>query len=399
VTAPKPTFFWIVDAALGFVISLALLTTIGTISYRENRDLVRTATALSHSDGVLEQIRAMFAVTGEVDRARAGFLHGHSDQLQVVLDCRVQLAERAHRLRQLTSDDALQQHHLDELRDLIEDQDKQWNLLLLDRSQPGHSTPPARLGSMGPNYDRQRQILAQMASEENKLLQDRQDQAETLATRSGNILIVLVGFTFVFLAMSYRGVVKDIRLRRHAEAALCEVQDQLENLLEKERALSRIDPLTGLANRRAFYEILETEKQRCLRYQRPFSLAYIDLDNFKRINDTRGHTVGDLVLTTVAELIRSHVRTTDTVARLGGDEFAILLPETDPNGVRQLLSKLHQRLRVELQNAGFDVSMSVGAATFLNAPDSVDDIVRTADELMYSAKSHGKNDLRLAILG
>jgi diguanylate cyclase (GGDEF)-like protein len=399
VTAPKPTFFWIVDAALGFCISLALLTAIGTISYREHRDLVRTAGLVSQSEESLEQIRTIFSIIAENERARYAVTQGDASQLQIVLDSAIQLAQHSQRLRQLTQDDPLQQHRMDALQQIIEGENNEWDQLLVARGKTSNLALTARAEMIGSSTDRQRQVLAQMASEENKLLQVRQDSAQTLATRAGNVVIVLVIFTFVFLALSYRGVVKDIRLRRRAEAALCDVQEQLESLLEKERALSRLDPLTGLANRRAFYEVLEAEKQRCMRYQRPFSLAYIDLDNFKRVNDSRGHTVGDFVLTTVAELIRSHVRTTDTVARLGGDEFAILLPETDPNGVKQVLSKLHDRLRSELQNAGLDMSLSVGAATFLNPPESVDDIVRTADELMYSVKTHGKNDLRLAIMG
>jgi diguanylate cyclase (GGDEF)-like protein len=309
------------------------------------------------------------------------------------------MSEHADRLRQMTADNSFQQQRLSTLKQVLETESRQWNQVLMAHNKTGEFPSAPTLQGIQLNTDRQRQLLAEMANEENRLLQARQDNTQALATRSGNVVIVLVVFALGFLTLSYRGVVKDIRARRNAEAALHDVQEQLEALLEKERALSRLDPLTGLANRRAFYEILEAEKQRCSRYQRPFSLAYIDLDNFKRVNDTRGHSVGDFVLTTVADLIRSNMRATDTVARLGGDEFAILLPETDPNGTKQVLTKLHQRLNSELQNAGLDVSLSVGAATFLNSPESVDDIVRTADELMYAVKAHGKNDLRLAIMG
>src|SRR3954451_4706767 len=100
-------------------------------------------------------------------------------------------------------------------------------------------------------------------------------------------------------------------------------------LYERERDLSRTDALTGLLNRRAFVERLERERERHARFPRPITLAYLDLDNFKGINDSRGHAAGDALLVAVAQGMENSVRDVDSVGRLGGDEFAILMPETD----------------------------------------------------------------------
>jgi diguanylate cyclase (GGDEF)-like protein/PAS domain S-box-containing protein len=194
-------------------------------------------------------------------------------------------------------------------------------------------------------------------------------------------------------------IARDISEMKDSEATLQLVQKELEASLVKERELSRSDPLTGLPNRRAFMEFAEIEKERSRRYSHSFGLAYLDLDGFKKINDTLGHAAGDMVLVTVAKVLRSNLRASDMVARLGGDEFAILLPETDPVAAKKVMSKLQELLRSAMRAGGWKVDFSIGLASFLDAPESVDYIIRLADELMYSVKSSGKGALVAAIMG
>ena len=103
----------------------------------------------------------------------------------------------------------------------------------------------------------------------------------------------------------------------------------LRSSLEHEKELARTDSLTGAVNSRVFYDSLQTEINRSQRYKNPFTIVYIDLDNFKIVNDDFGHSTGDQVLRFVVNQVRKHLRKTDVVARLGGDEFALLLPETN----------------------------------------------------------------------
>jgi diguanylate cyclase (GGDEF)-like protein/PAS domain S-box-containing protein len=193
-------------------------------------------------------------------------------------------------------------------------------------------------------------------------------------------------------------IARDISEIKNKEEQLELVQEQLEASLTKERELSRQDPLTGLPNRRAFMETSEIEKERSRRYHHCFNIAYIDLDGFKNINDTLGHTVGDQVLIQVASTLRSSLRSTDAVARLGGDEFAILLTETDAASAEKVLRKLHELLRAAMKSNGWNVDFSIGLASYLCPPEDIDTIIRTADGLMYSVKAKGKGALAVALL-
>jgi diguanylate cyclase (GGDEF)-like protein len=172
------------------------------------------------------------------------------------------------------------------------------------------------------------------------------------------------------------------------------MQAALRVLLEREKELSGTDPLTGLMNRRAFNEQVEKEIVRSRRYGHPFSVAYMDLDDFKEVNDRGGHAAGDLLLLFVAMTLHGSLRSSDFLARLGGDEFAVLLPETGPAAAVAVMGKALERLS-RIQRSGEDaLSASIGLLTCENPPESRDRLLRSADELMYSAKKEGKNRIR-----
>lgn len=156
------------------------------------------------------------------------------------------------------------------------------------------------------------------------------------------------------------------------------------------RLLARTDALTAVANRRAFYERAELELSRSRRFRETVTVAYVDVDDFKRINDELGHEAGDDLLRCVADTFLRRVRTTDLVARLGGDEFALLLPSTGPEAALALLSELLQTLRAEMERQAWPVTFSIGSVTFIRSPVSVDDLIRRVDELMYRVKREGK---------
>jgi diguanylate cyclase (GGDEF)-like protein len=162
----------------------------------------------------------------------------------------------------------------------------------------------------------------------------------------------------------------------------------------RERELARVDDLTKVATRLALYEFAEVELNRARRFQLPMTLAYIDLDSFKEVNDRNGHAAGDRVLITVARHMRRSIRQTDLVARMGGDEFALMLPNTGTDAALSVLDKLLTTLSRSMRLNRWPVTFSVGVVTFLNAPDSVDQMVQRADEIMYSVKQAGKNHLR-----
>jgi diguanylate cyclase (GGDEF)-like protein len=156
------------------------------------------------------------------------------------------------------------------------------------------------------------------------------------------------------------------------------------------RTLAREDPLTGIPNRRAFFGALDRAVEWSRRSGMSWVLAYLDVDNFKRINDTLGHAAGDEVLQRVARTLREATRRVDVVARLGGDEFALLLPETDGGRAETVVNKLLALLDDAMSRTGWEVTFSIGVITFEAPPDSVDTAVAMADACMYRVKARGK---------
>ena len=119
-------------------------------------------------------------------------------------------------------------------------------------------------------------------------------------------------------------------------------------------------------------------------------MALVDLDNFKELNDTRGHAVGDTALKILAEVLRGHTRDSDTVARLGGDEFAILMPNTQSTDSTALCEQLSAKVARQMGVATFPLTVSIGCATFQQTPATTGEVFEKADKAMYAAKAHGK---------
>jgi diguanylate cyclase (GGDEF)-like protein len=163
--------------------------------------------------------------------------------------------------------------------------------------------------------------------------------------------------------------------------------------LERERALSRTDSLTGLLNGRGFYEAAAAELARSTRYRHPLTVACIGLDGFKAVNDRLGHARGDALLVAAARALRRACRSTDLVARMGGDEFVVLLPETGRESAQAALEKLRDRVKDASLDAGAKVTASIGAVSFPRAPLDVEALVHEADRAMDAAKSAGGDAL------
>jgi diguanylate cyclase (GGDEF)-like protein len=175
---------------------------------------------------------------------------------------------------------------------------------------------------------------------------------------------------------------------------------QLRQILLRERELSRTDALTDLPNARAFREIAHSELARSHRYGQPVSLAFIDIDDFKYVNDTRGHAAGDGLLRRMGETIRSNLRSSDFVARYGGDEFVILLLAADEVAARVAMEKLGARVREAMATEPTPVTLSIGVVTYIpgDRATTLDAMLENADRLMYAVKCGGKRGVRFANL-
>jgi diguanylate cyclase (GGDEF)-like protein len=182
-------------------------------------------------------------------------------------------------------------------------------------------------------------------------------------------------------------------------AAICFVLAALKNELEKAHQKSKIDSLTGLLSSSFFFEAAEAERERSIRYGHPFTLCFLDLDNFKRINDTHGHLMGDKLLRKVSAILKNEVRSSDLVGRIGGDEFVVLFPETGPEAAESLGHKLKRAVDEGIQEEMPLVTLSMGVATYFDIPEKIEEIVHNADLLMYEAKKSGKNIVRCKAFG
>lgn len=197
----------------------------------------------------------------------------------------------------------------------------------------------------------------------------------------------------IFAALRTKGTQKELR-RRNTE---------LEDLLQRVEVMAMTDALTGLFNRRRFVDVLKREWATSKRYKNPISVLMVDIDHFKRVNDTHGHSTGDQVLKEVANVISASLRQVDVAARYGGEEFAILLPHTRLDDAAIVAGRIHEKVRsreVALEDISLGVTVSVGAAS--NEDDGAqteDELMARADAALYRAKQSGRDQVVMSTGG
>jgi len=171
-------------------------------------------------------------------------------------------------------------------------------------------------------------------------------------------------------------------------------QIEMEAVLAQAQEVAHVDPLTFLPNRRTIIKDLQSEVMRAERYHSKFCISVVDIDNFKSINDTYGHPVGDEVLRHVALQLRDGIRHPDVVGRYGGEEFIILLPNSDNNAAAEQASRLCRQIRssvVRSKDHNITVTISIGIAQFHIGEDSWHSLLKRADNAMFEAKSRGRD--------
>ncbi len=199
-----------------------------------------------------------------------------------------------------------------------------------------------------------------------------------------------------YMTEVFNGMVARLRKFRDENVA---INQELHNKNAALRMLSITDSLTGLYNRTELPKLLEIELARAQQRQHSFSILMIDIDRFKRFNDTYGHQAGDDLLRCVAEVLKSLSRACDVAARYGGEEFLILLTETEPDEALRFAERLRVRVEQIRSQRKERVTISVGVASFPSNGDDVESIIRQADAALYRCKRRGRNQVALARAG
>lgn len=169
---------------------------------------------------------------------------------------------------------------------------------------------------------------------------------------------------------------------------------KLRDTLKREQTLGRIDSLTGVANKLLFVALAEMEVKRVHRYRHPLTVINLDIDDFKLFNQNLGRNLGDQLLYTVAQSLKNSIRETDIIGRICEDEFSIILPGIGYEPAHSVICRLKSQLLETMENHQWSITFSIAAVTFINPPNSIEEMLQQADHLMYLVKNDGKDCIK-----
>ncbi|WP_321494673.1 GGDEF domain-containing protein [uncultured Desulfobacter sp.] len=206
----------------------------------------------------------------------------------------------------------------------------------------------------------------------------------SLQSKSNIVVAAMMAITIIFMSI--------ISMKQHKNwIRTLALSFELQVAKKEAERIARIDILTGIYNRRAFYEIAPKYIAAAKRSNSPLSVVMLDIDHFKSINDTYGHAVGDMVLASIANMLKHEIRESDIVGRLGGEEFVILLPDSDRNGAFKIVERLRQKVQI-MNFPGYDFNVTSSFGIVVNtAHESIDHLLKNADSALYDAKNRGRN--------
>jgi len=200
------------------------------------------------------------------------------------------------------------------------------------------------------------------------------------------------------LSVKYRKLLADfqkLEIEYEKTKRSLEIREiEVRAILAQAHELANTDVLTFLPNRRKILTTLQEEVIRSSRYGTPLAVSILDLDHFKKVNDTYGHTAGDQVLRSVAARLRTQIRHPDTIGRYGGEEFLIVLPNSEMQAAAEQASRLCQQirtLRIDINDHVASVTISVGVAQFKIGRETWEELLHRADEALYQAKEKGRD--------
>jgi len=386
VAAPTRRFnLPVMIAVLSLLLCLLIGNTLDAKAHRRNSE----AWYIHTLDVLLVAGKLETAINKAIRGERGYLITGDPTFLKPFHQGRGESQQLVRELRALTRDNAAQQQTIKGLDARLSSYlDTMGHLVELERAgRRSEAVALVRAGTGRRQIEALVTAIGRIEAEERQLLtvrQAREQSAERVETFYSYVLASAAAGLLVLLAFAVRS-----SNRAHARAV---------ELARALRQLATTDALTGLSNRRQFMSELDAEIRRAHRSGTAFTLALLDIDHFKQVNDTHGHPAGDEVLRVAADVLRSVVRDTDMVARIGGEEFAVLMPETGLDQARFAGERLRAefaRQEIVLPNgAGSGVTVSTGLAEF--SGESADQVMSRADQALYKAKREGRNTVRVA---
>ena len=217
----------------------------------------------------------------------------------------------------------------------------------------------------------------------------RSDDASIAKENRHARFVLLISSTIIGLVLLL--IYKELKSRALLHQKIDERTKELLVVNKKLEEMAHVDSLTGAYNRRYFYEISKKLLSFTKREKKPLSIAMIDIDKFKDVNDTYGHDVGDEVLKVLVNEIKNNIRESDVFVRYGGEEFILLLPNTDLEHALVITQKLRTIIESCQKVDGLKFTISIGVAAFIDSKDNIESLVKKADEALYEAKNSGRN--------
>jgi diguanylate cyclase (GGDEF)-like protein len=372
--------------AIGILFAAIVANAFGAAAEQRHAEQWRVHTL----EVLLALSNAETAVNTALRGARGYLLTGSATFLPAYERGRIESHAGLGRLRRLTRDNPVQQRTLRQAGQRL-DAYLETIATEVDLERSGHHAESARLVASGADRERIEGVLAAIGdakAEELRLLDERSVATEAAALRTERFNWFMAAVGAAMMALLGAALIGAASAHRRTLALTAALQRR-----------ATTDALTGLANRRHLVAAIDTVVRRARRSGRALSLAILDIDHFKRINDTHGHPGGDAVLREIAAVLRETTRAGDLLGRIGGEEFAVLMPETDTAQAERACERLRAAVAGRTVSLGGSVATRVTVSTgvaLLSASEAGDQFMCRADKALYEAKAGGRNQVRLA---
>lgn len=372
-------------SGIGLASLLALL--IGWSMLSITSDFKSTAMLKARNHEVIATLNRLQTHLTEAEKGERGYIVGSEIAATAYLRAVEEARWTTDLIHALASSDPYQKERATQLEKLVDAKLDTLHFLVTVRESGSMQSAQLLMSADQDNLETERinAVLQEMESRENMLLNEALRVRDKAQGKLWGMLVLVTFFLFAGAVWQYR------RVRRIVEQA-ARSQDEM-------RHLANHDALTGLANRRLLQDRLEAQIDHAAREGQSLAVMYMDLDGFKKVNDTIGHDVGDVLLQHVARRLKAAVRVSDTVARIGGDEFIVVVPELHEAGTAAQIAKtLVEAISkpYSINGTTVKVSASIGISLYPHCGASSDELMHVADQALNQAKNSGKNQYRFA---